>query len=554
MGLISKPNTFAPSTTIDSSDVNANFDTIYNEFNGNISSANLDSSAVDSGSLADGAVTTAKLGTGSVTTAKLSTALQGGWEDAYGATTFPTPNTITNNGNRSYDLVFNSVDLTSVLSPGMRLRLTRTVTAPTQCADLEASSSQYFSKTSPAGITFTDDFTCMGWVKLESYGGVNGIIARRNASTEGWGLSVTSTGQVTMTSLRIAANNSVTTSAQSIPLGKWVHIAATTDLSGTSVLIYIDGVLVPSTTVITGTITALVQGTVAMTVGADRSDGTNPFDGKIAQAAVFSSVLSAATIRSYMSQGLSGSESTMVAGYSLSNSLLDLTSNDNDLSANGSAVATATDSPFAMGADATGGYTAGTTEFGIVTKVAFSTNTTVTVQVPEGGAIPTSGGVSAVAYSVQKAPLGFPANEDKWVVETFLGSSAGQVVVAGTLEESGAQIIVPVGAWKLGYQGRTTQSNSSAGIYSPIVALSTSTSAVSDTRLVDQPVSRTSGTTSEAFSIERQALVNLSSATTYYFILTASSGGGTINVGFSAGVDNATAPFSSSLFAICALL
>ena len=86
-----------------------------------------------------------------------------GWE-----TGLPTPNTVTYNGNRSYDLVFNSTDLTDTLSPGMRLRTTRTVTAPTQCTDLESSSSQYWQDTSVSGITFTDDFVAGAWVKLES--------------------------------------------------------------------------------------------------------------------------------------------------------------------------------------------------------------------------------------------------------------------------------------------------------------------------------------------------------------------------------------------------
>jgi len=77
-----------------------------------------------------------------------------GWVDL-----LSTPNTITALGNRSYSMVFNSNDLTDTLSPGMRLKATRTVTAPTQCADLEASSSQYFTKATPSGMTFTDDFT-----------------------------------------------------------------------------------------------------------------------------------------------------------------------------------------------------------------------------------------------------------------------------------------------------------------------------------------------------------------------------------------------------------
>lgn len=385
----------------------------------------------------------------------------GGWT----ATSVPT--TITNLGNRSYTVLFPSVDLTSTVSSGMRLKLTRSSTAPTQCADLESSSSQYFSKTSPTGVTFTDDYTVMGWVKLESYT-AGGIIARRNADTEGWSLGVNSSGQVVAGSYRIASNNSVTTSRQSLPKGKWVHVAATTNLSGTSVLIYIDGVLVPSATVITGTITAIVQGTTALVVGAEKSAGTNPFDGKIAQAAVFSSVLTEATIRSYMSQTLTGAESTNVSAFSLNNTLNDLNANANNLTAQGSALATNADSPFAGG-------TGGTTEFGIITAAAFSTDTTLTVQVPEGYAIPTTGGVNAVSYSTQKVPFGFPADRIKWRVESLYTTSmvTGATVGGTTYNPGTASLSVPVGTWSLSYNGSGYISDNAATTGRLISLLST---------------------------------------------------------------------------------
>lgn len=43
--VVTKPNTFVANTTIDPSQVNDNFDTLYNEFNGNIDNSNIDSSA-----------------------------------------------------------------------------------------------------------------------------------------------------------------------------------------------------------------------------------------------------------------------------------------------------------------------------------------------------------------------------------------------------------------------------------------------------------------------------------------------------------------------------
>lgn len=76
MAIISVPNTFSANTTISSSEVNANFSTIYNEFNGSITAANLATDAVTTGKIADEAVTTAKIGPGAVTSAKLSAAVK----------------------------------------------------------------------------------------------------------------------------------------------------------------------------------------------------------------------------------------------------------------------------------------------------------------------------------------------------------------------------------------------------------------------------------------------------------------------------------------------
>lgn len=325
-----------------------------------------------------------------------------GWTPILGST----PNTVTYNGNRNYDLVFNSVDLSSTISPGQKLKLTRTVAAPTQCTDLESGSSQYYSKTSPAGLTFTTTFTCMAWIKLESYGSDMGIIARRNGDTEGFSFAIDPTGRVVLAGLRIASNNKQIRTYASIPLNKWVHVAATVDMSAgdTSVQkIWFDGVEVSREYTLTGTATALVQGTTALVVGALKSAGTNPFDGKIAQAAVFSSQLTEANVRAYQSQGLSGSESTLVSAYSFNNSINDLnTTNANNLTANGSAVATNADSPYANA------VTAGTEEYAEINSVTFSTNTTVNVRVPETCMIPTSGGISNTYYSVGVNPYGLP--------------------------------------------------------------------------------------------------------------------------------------------------
>lgn len=441
-----------------------------------------------------------------------------GWTPILGTT----PNTVTYNGNRSYSLVFNSVDLSSTLSVGQRMKLTRTVVAPTKCTDLESGSSQYYSKASPAGLTFTTTFTCMAWIKLESYGSDMGIIARRNGDTEGFSFGIDTTGRVVLAGLRIAGNNKQIVSYNSVPLGRWVHVAAAIDMTAgdtAAQLIWIDGVSVNRAYTLTGTASALVQGTTDLVVGALKSGGTNPFDGKIAQAAIFSSALTSATVRSYASQGLSGSESTLVSAYSFDNSINDLnTTNANNLTANGSAVATDTDSPFANA------VSTGLQEYGIITKVAFSTNTTVNVQVPEGCAIPTSGGISNVYYSAARAPYGMPASVDKWMLTTSNKQSASASLASATWSNLGIlNFTIPIGSWNLAYKTSIYVSLATAGV-SLNTTLSTANNTESDGKFTirtENPGGTQAITSPHTLYPEP---VTVSSATIYYFNSSHSAG------------------------------
>lgn len=388
-----------------------------------------------------------------------------------------TPNTVTCNGNRSYDLVFNSVNLTGVISPGMRLRTTRTVAAPTQSTSLNGTT-QYYSKSSPAGMTFTDDFTVSAWVKPSSYPSSDTVIMSRSDGSNGWILAITSSGQIYLSGYNAGAGNySRVTSYQSLPLNKWTHIALELDMSAftaTSTTSYImfDGIDVPSAVARAGTNpTALVQ---AGTFEVGAFNGANGFfAGKIAQAAVFSAKVTQATMRGYMSQGLAGTETSLISAYSFDNSITDKnTTNANNLTANGSAVATNADSPFGAQAD---GTISSTLDYAIVQKTAYSTNTTVTVQVPEGGTIPTSGGVSAVVYSSNKAPYGMPTQRAKWILETWYRSSITSTPFGATnswlLGPATSSLAVPIGSWRVGYVGEFHHASNSAGTQSAFIAL-----------------------------------------------------------------------------------
>lgn len=362
------------------------------------------------------------------------------------------PNTVTYNGHRSYDLVFNTQDLTGTLSPGMRLRTTRTVAAPTQCTSLNGTS-QYYSKAAPAGMTFTDDFVAGAWVKLSSYPTVAGTIISRDNGSSGWALYVLDTGQIQLIGYNAAAgNNSLVKSYQSIPLNKWVHVAAQLDMSTftattTTSYIMVDGTDVPVSVTRNGTNpTALVQAG-NLEVGS-HNGGLLPLPGKIAQAFVSSAKITQANVRTLYSQGLTSaliSTHNIISAYSFSNSINDLnTTNANNLTASGSAVATNADSPF--GTQASGSISS-TLDYAVITAATFSTNTTITVRVPEGNTIPTSGGVSSVVYSSSAFPYGFPGISNI-LAEAIYGASLTTIATGAPTAVAGGQLTVTLPANK----------------------------------------------------------------------------------------------------------
>lgn len=511
---IINPDLPSDGETADAADVNDVFNAILAVLNGGIDADNMAANSVGTSELQDG----------SVTEPKLAAATRSGW---YSGMT--TPNTVTYNGNRSYTLVFNTVDYTGIINPGTRLRLTRSATAPTQCTSLNGSS-QYWVKTSPNKCTFTDDFVTSAWIKLSSYPGTAGTIISRYNGTSGWILYIAATGQVIMQGYNAgAANTSYVISSQSVSLNKWVHVASQLDMSAftattTTSYVMLDGADVPSTVVRGGTNpTALVQAG-NLEVGSVNT-GTLLFPGKLAQVALFSAKVTQATMQGYISQGLSGTETNLASAYSFNNSVTDLnTTTPNDLSVGGgSAVATNADSPFGVQAS---GLVSSTLVYGIVQSAAFSTNTTVIVQVPEGNTIPTSGGITDVAYSGIKAPYGMPLQADKWVI-TYLCKIA--LPSAGTTTNTwynpgSAQLGVPVGAWKLKY-GATARCTASSTSY--LVArstLSTTNNSESDNDVTHWSTATTTASTDLFTFNTRDKEYTISSYTVYYLNIFSSNG------------------------------
>lgn len=491
-------------TTIEAADVNNPFNTILNEFNGNIDDNNIKSGANINGT---------KLLANSLPPTVFDTNSRAGWLTSI----LPAPNTITALGNRSYQLVFNTTDLTGYISAGMRLRTTRTTAAPNQCTSLNGST-QFYSKSSPAGMTFTDDPTFSAWIKLTSYA-AGSIISRYNG-TSGFDFGVDSSGRLYAVGFNAgAANFSQILSYASIPLNKWVHVAAELDMSAftnTSTTSYtmIDGVDVPGLVSRGGTNpTALVQAG-NLEIGS-RNAGTQPFPGKIAQVAIYNAHVTQATILASMHQTLAGTETALISAYSFNNTINDLnTTNANNLTANGSAVATNADSPFGGQAD---GTISTTLDYGIVTAASFSTNTTLTVQVPEGCTIPTSGGVNTVDYSVHKAPYGMPNWVDKWTVNAILKTTTTTTTSSSFNNNGNLALTIPTGDWQVSYNGSLEHQKSSSTSSTSSTTLSSSSSSETNPEFTSfNLIGGASGTLILWYQIYIRKPLSLAAVTKYY--------------------------------------
>lgn len=166
--------------------------------------------------------------------------------------------------------------------------------------------------------------------------------------------------------------------------------------------------------------------------------------------------------------------------------------------------------------------TQSTTKYFIITKVAFSTDTTVTLYGGTDYDLVSTGttAVSAFSYSEAKAPAGFPMDPNVWTVETSITSNQTQTSPASaTFYNVGTTTIdVPVGVWNLEYSISAYVQYGTTVNGLLYIALSTSNSSVSDTQLrASQYQYQTTSITGESFY--RRKFVSLTTKATYYLIL-----------------------------------
>jgi hypothetical protein len=451
-----------------------------------------------------------------------SSSISTGWVTG----TLPPVNSVTDNGNNSYTLNFASA-VDTILSEGMRVRTTRNSAAGVTCFSLDGSN-DYLNKTSPAGMTFTDDFTVSAWIYLTSYASV--AIASRFNGTSGWQLYLTTSGQVELAGYNGAAgNNSSVRSYQSVPLNKWVHVAAQLDMSTftattTTSYVMINGKDIPAIVQRSGTNpTALVQAG-NLEIGSNNGGGA-VFPGYIKDVAIYNSKITQATISASRNQPLTGSEANLISAYSGANTTDLNTTNANNLTAQNGAVTGFASAPWGNRG------VSSTLDYGLV--MAIPSSTSAVIQVPEGCTIPTTGGVSQVSYSVMASPFGFVSDKGRWTIVTQANSIYDRGVSASGSFTLNQRIGIPAGAFSVSLSFESFTKTSVAGTHNARYDLNTADATTSATSQFAVKVSYVSIV--ETYnSYMRTGFVNNSSFTNYYFNVT-SIGVNYTGLGFSNG-------------------
>lgn len=336
-----------------------------------------------------------------------SSSVSTGWQSLPYALTYSA-----NNGNKEF-AVTTPYNITGLLSPGMKLNISRSTTPPTQCMAFASASSQYATKSSPSGLSFTSAFTCEAWIYPTSYtGSAAEIISRRNASVGAWFLRLSTVGQLEGGYGDGSGNFTVANSYQSVPLNQWTHVAlVVSSVSSKTFAFYVNGTLVTGTSSLTAATTLVQSGNLS--VGCYGAGTADFFNGYISEARVWSAAQTQTQIQNNMAINCVGNETNLVVLVEGNGNFNDLTSNANNLTATGGAIATQANNPY------------NAIEYAVVNTVSYSSpNTTITLDAGLNCSIPNQT-LNSPQYSTSENPYGLPSGLSDSRVLSYIIAGTG---------------------------------------------------------------------------------------------------------------------------------
>lgn len=219
-----------------------------------------------------------------------------------------------------------ALDLTDKTGNGNTLTNNNTATevtsslpfaASTKAADLEASSSQYFSASDSVSLSVTGNLTLEMWVKFESLPGSGSsqflITKRAGAGSRGYRLRLfnnSGTYQLTC-SISDDGTNEVDVAVNWTPsTATWYHVAVVYTAAGGTADFYVDGS--QQGTQQSGLPTSIYNNTVDLQIGAQ--EASNFIDGVIDDVRIWAAARTGSEVNNNKSLHLTGSE-TNLKGY-----------------------------------------------------------------------------------------------------------------------------------------------------------------------------------------------------------------------------------------------
>lgn len=140
--------------------------------------------------------------------------------------------------------------------------------------------------------------------------------------------------------------------------------------------------------------------------------------------------------------------------------------------------------------------------------------------------------MSAVAYSTQKAPYGFPADEGQWEIISLHKSQQSQAAATVSVwyNVGSVKITVPVGAWDVTTMCPLLFSGAVAGAFTASTSLSTGASSESNTEFTSSI--NAANTLQLSATVTKSRPIKVSSATDYYQVekYSQNTGGGAVGL------------------------
>jgi len=226
--------------------------------------------------------------------------------------------------------------------------------ANTHSLNLELSSSQYAWCADSASLSITGDISIEMWVKLEQLSSTatsTFTLATKyqEASNYSFYFNIQTSDKLRFFYTSDGNNVNYTyftadaATFTAADVGVWVHIAITVDVSAKTAVMYKNGSVVADSATDGGAgATAIADTGARFEIGSSTNGSTDYFDGLIDEVRVWNDIRSEAEIIANMKQDVSAGEDGLAGYWQLEDDYLDKTANDNDLTASGSPVFSAT--------------------------------------------------------------------------------------------------------------------------------------------------------------------------------------------------------------------